>query len=81
MRSEPAPERTWERPAEVIEPDEEAEIFEETTEEIATLAPVHDPDKDEEDELSPVAETPPPPASASTTESSFGRRRRRPGGR
>jgi len=76
-RTEPRPERTWERPAEVIEADEDVDTFEEVAEEIAPA-----PEPDVHEETRTVVEPPPPSASPSTPESqSFGRRARRPGRR
>ena len=68
------PERRSERPAEVIEADEEVDAFDEAAEEIA---PVPAPEPDVHEETRPMVEPPPPSASPSTPESqSFGRRRR-----
>ena len=77
-RTEPRPERTWERPAEVIEADEEeVDTFEHAAEEIGSA-----PEPDVHEETRTV-EPPPAPAAPSTPESqSFGRRAsRRPGRR
>ena len=79
VRTEPRPERTWERPAEVIEADEEeVDTFEHAAEEIALA-----PEPDVHEETRTVEPPTPPPAAPSTPESqSFGRRAtRRPGRR